>query len=424
MLVCNALQPVRACDGGRASERAAIWRGYEAIGAASRGRGCAHLDGGVARGHERAALRDCVPLAPLNVLEQIWAVLLEVGVGKLPSIWIDFLEPLQPQEGVALAQMPRGGCVASPLMRACCAVCSGRHRARRVGLAGSGAACTDAPRPEHIARKLQDHVAPQPGGSYEMTQNTLPLQHAFSPAAQAPCATVLRRERSWLAAPLYDTAPCSGIHHFWGTAGLERGTHIGVELPHEGGEVVVLEVFRQQHLGKLWWVPDNETAAVVDEFRRELERGAAMGLQGCQPQQKDRRCTQWPLWHARTPLRTRRAHLSPDADQATMSSVADSETRSNLHECAPFHVTVTPDEARRARTHRRLGRARFEQEGRNRHGRSACGSVVHQKRCAESAASSLRALATLHGPRAARSRRTARRRAEKQVPALPGVSAT
>ena len=37
-------------------------------------------------------------------------------------------------------------------------------------------------------------------------------------------------------------------------------TYVGVELPHKGGEVAVLEVLGQEVPGKLWRLPHDEAA--------------------------------------------------------------------------------------------------------------------------------------------------------------------
>lgn len=43
----------------------------------------------------------------------------------------------------------------------------------------------------------------------------------------------------------------------------DRRTHICVQLPHEGREIVVLEVLGQQELGEFGGIPDHKTAQVA-----------------------------------------------------------------------------------------------------------------------------------------------------------------
>lgn len=41
-----------------------------------------------------------------------------------------------------------------------------------------------------------------------------------------------------------------------------KGNYVGIELPDEAGEVIVIEVFGEKNLCELWWIPYDETVAV------------------------------------------------------------------------------------------------------------------------------------------------------------------
>lgn len=49
-------------------------------------------------------------------------------------------------------------------------------------------------------------------------------------------------------------------------------TYVGVELPHEAGEIVVLEVFREQISGELGRTPDDEGRSVVVPGNHVVDR--------------------------------------------------------------------------------------------------------------------------------------------------------
>lgn len=92
-------------------------------------------------------------------------------------------------------------------------------------------------------------------------------------------------------------------------------THIGVQLPHKAGKVVVLEVPRQQVLAKLWWLPDNEAARAKQVGRYESGHHApsrALRRRVCKTRQH------------------RPPHLRPSGAHDTIESVLLSSTRSYL----------------------------------------------------------------------------------------------
>lgn len=42
----------------------------------------------------------------------------------------------------------------------------------------------------------------------------------------------------------------------------KEGNYIGVKLPDEAGEIIVLEVLGKKIFSELWWIPHDETVVV------------------------------------------------------------------------------------------------------------------------------------------------------------------